>query len=181
MVGGALIDGAIFIDGHQGCVYFEEVPEDVFHGYFPQSKRVTMAFHAGGHANPVGGRYFKKVRLVEQAPSAHPFHAVLEYWPPGAYARYQAERIARSQAGMPAMGADQDTHPSSVWPAYRATSRFHFKADRLTDYTNVAQIPLLERFLREVEVAIWSPNATGSLSSDFHEFHDRQIGFNEFE
>ena len=41
-------------------------------------------------------------------------------------------------------------HPSSVWKTSRGSNRFHFKADRLFDFTNILQVPLLDTFLKDI-------------------------------
>lgn len=146
--GGAMVDGIIFVERLKRCIYIEEVPEDTLHGLFPGSARISWGFYAGGAA-PLHDM-FTSVRFTEQAPVAHPFHPVIEYWPAGTPSPKdmpvdQEAEAAKRQSG---------THPSSVWPSTRKTSRFHFKADRLTDFTNSAQVPQLDLFLRDVEQAV---------------------------
>lgn len=161
MVGGALIDGVVFDATNKKAIYLEELPEDLIHFNFNQSARITFGFYTGGSAPQIGGDHWSQLRLPEQAPVAHPFRAVIEFWPPGT--GLSSIPPSRHQLRF-------DVHPSGVFHRARGSQRFHFKADRLTDYSNFAQVPLLDLFLRDVEATV----ATGarSLSRQYHELLD---------
>jgi hypothetical protein len=57
-----------------------------------------------------------------------------------------------------------------VWKKARGSARFHFKADRLTDYSNWAQVPLLDLFLRDIDHTVLTGAA--KLSRAYHDTLD---------
>jgi hypothetical protein len=85
--------------------------------------------------------------FAEQAPTAHQFHPVLEYWPGGVSPLGSATVETEDQRDWAAESSRTETatHPASVWSRHRATSRFHFMGHRLADFTNPAQVPVLVR------------------------------------
>ena len=90
------------------------------------------------------------------------------YWPIGETPGHQHH----PKADIP--GGDR-LHPASYWPPSRRSHRFHFKADRLTDYTNFAQVPLLDVFLRDVISAVRATgrkNPKKRLLKPYHEAFD---------
>ena len=163
MVGGSLVDGVAFCSETGRSTYVEEVPEDIFHSNFSRFRRVTFGFYAGGasdHRHP-GVDLSKLIRLPEFAPISQPFHPVLEFWPAGDVGR---------DLGRPAEGDRNRQHPSAFWQSHRPSSRFHFKADRLTDYSHFANVPLLDSFLRDIADAVHRKRET--LSRSYHEHFD---------
>lgn len=165
MVGGALIDGIVFDDITRKATYYEELTEDNFHAIVPsRAKCLTFGFYAGGAREMRWGtNLFKVIRLPGEAPTGHPFHAVLEYWPPGSW---NAWRQAESRQ---TTWIDPYRHPSSVFSTARRSSRFHFKADRNTDYTHSSQALLLDEFLRDIETTVDQGATRSPLSSKYHE------------
>ena len=165
MIGGALVDGIVFHADDRTAQYIEEVPEDLLHGNFTSLPRLTFGYYGGGAADsrPLGGKLQDVVRFPEFAPVAHPFHPIGEYWPPGAWPRPDPDLWALSQ--------QTKHHPSSLFTAERPSSRFHFKADRLTDFSHYAQVPLLDVFLRDVLAAVGG-GGPQELSRPYHETHD---------
>ena len=165
MVGGALVDGIVFDANNQKSLYLEEVPEDLVHDNFNSSARLTFGFYTGGAAPQIGGEHWSQLRMPEQAPAAHPFRAVLEFWPSGT----GLGQIPPAKGQVPF-----HQHPSSVFHPARRSARFHFKADRLTDYSNFAQVPLLDLFLRDVEATVAAGAAR--LHRQYHEQLDVSQG-----
>jgi hypothetical protein len=47
MIGGALVDGAVFDTTHNKIFYYEEMPEDLFHSKFGSMPRLTWGFYFG--------------------------------------------------------------------------------------------------------------------------------------
>jgi hypothetical protein len=165
MGGGALVEGVVFDDkkgkGVPRARYYEEMNEDLFHAISFFSPRITFGFYAGGAAPQIGSEFFKLARVPDMAPTAHPWHPVLEFWPAGC--RPDLDPFGGKLV-------HDSTHPSSVWTRSRCSSRFHFKADRLADYTSFQQMELLGLFLDDVAATIAAGRET--LTRAYHETLD---------
>ena len=70
----------------------------------------------------------------------------------------------------PTRGSTETKHPSGGWAKSRSSKRFHFKADRLTDFSSFSQVPLLETFLRDIETTLMEGRQ--DLERSYHEEHD---------
>lgn len=166
MVGGALVDGIVFDRPSKAAIYVEEIPEDLLHQIAsPVSSAITFSFHAGGATEMRwGSGLFKAIRLSGEAPTGHPFHPVIEYWPAGAWSTYQGARARTT------VTVDPDIHPSAIFHTFRGSSRVHLKADRNTDYTHFSQVPLLDKFFRDIETTVY--HDLPKLQNVYHEALD---------
>lgn len=172
MIGGSLVDAIVFDhawgDGNRS-VYVEEVTEDWLHAKYASYARVTTGHYAGGAASPQNGPLHSAVRLPEYAPTAQPFHAVIEFWPPTVKPPPPGASPAAAYGGTrPVI----EEHPSSIWTPQRGSYRFHFKADRLTDFSSDAQAPVLANFLDDVAACVRAGEGCRGLARPYHELRD---------
>ena len=65
-----------------------------------------------------------------------------------------------------------EEHPSSIWTPQRGSYRFHFKADRLTDFSSDAQAPVLANFLDDVAACVRAGAGCHGLARPYHELRD---------
>merc|ERR1712032_526242 len=173
MVGGALVDGLVFDYENLRCVYVEEMTEDSFHKRYGSHMRMTFGFYAGGAPS---GDSWKNIdqsvmRFPEFAPIAHPFHAVLQFFQDRkSYDPNWREKLTPGDnftLSIVENYLEVSVHSSSIWPISKHKSyRFHFKAERLGDYTNSGQVPVLDNFLRDVEEAVLEQKA---MARRYHE------------